>query len=1127
MSTNLSELEHLKFQSNLSVDQEHTPNLNKHLAQNPNLSATVAVTSSFFRELSKAKDCYQDFRYIDILNLQLEAFQLKYTERLERRLESKTIHVLWLVATPNSGKEFTEISDNNKSRKIREFKSKAETALWFAESYSLVPQYIKLQSCVGEAVKVDFQPTDYNKSSFQDFSYKEKQKIKDLLFILEKINVSESVYRELTLYCDGLPRNYLISQCRDDINHLYHFERTPGNIPGAYISLENEIIKYVKYQDTEETDKLQIKISGDGSRVSRISNFVEFSFSVITDCLTLSSKDQNVFCIVNCKEDYDSLKNSCKPIFEEINSLYKRGTIAVDREKNRFGNFVRIHKGEREDMTKPWDFYHGNNMNRTAQNLEEDVVRNHYGVRAQPLIRIEPEHIIIDELHLLLRICDKLLSNLIKDTKTLDDKNVIHGEKTDFLHQLVVKIRECGVSFSVWTTKGTQGEVEWSSLMGSDYKRLLENLPSKLCFLIHHDTHDLTVELWNSLLKLYRFLTLEVHQFSHIRDVFEKCKEWVRSYLNLDNIATDALVKQISSNSQTTNRANDGDITSCLKINGTNVRIQVDMKEFRIVTEIYILGKVNTTVKGFGHTIYASNSSGDPEKGTVLYRGASLPKNISTNSAFRYLTYIQPIESALVELEICEIGIVGCPSTKYGKLCEEACPEQCHGPCDLKTGRCIFGCSNGWIGEKCENVRSDKQEPNRAGAVIGGISITIILVILMFLAVIYRHKKSTRDKYSDKSKSSQKTTFNRKREPTDGDENAYAAITSDADETSPTAKSLHSRTDSNQDRSLPLPPPGESTSQPPLSRTKSDIKWTSPPPLPTGAERANWTAGNWEQPDDDHNRKIEIDMESSQLENIYDNLPRTMKTFSIRQSQLELEEELGSGQFGSVQKGYCTLKRKGRIPVAVKKLNSDDKSAEEEMLKEADVMRNLSHQRIVRMIGLCRADCIMLVLELCPCGPLNSFLAKRKEMKQSQVVQLMWQVAQGMSYLHSKNYVHRDLAARNVLLVSENSAKISDFGMSKAFNIGNDYYKAREAGKWPLKWYAPECVYFWKFDAKSDVWSYGVTLWEATSYGGKPYKTMKGNEILKFLVEDEMRLKKPDFCDEQVYEIMLECWQYE
>ncbi|VDI10084.1 spleen tyrosine kinase [Mytilus galloprovincialis] len=305
--------------------------------------------------------------------------------------------------------------------------------------------------------------------------------------------------------------------------------------------------------------------------------------------------------------------------------------------------------------------------------------------------------------------------------------------------------------------------------------------------------------------------------------------------------------------------------------------------------------------------------------------------------------------------------------------------------------------------------------------------------------------------------------------------------------TSPTGNSfpgkVPSRANSNRDRALPLLPPEENAPQPPPTRTKSGIIGRPPPPLPTGAERANWTGGNWEQP--------------------------------------------GSGQFGSVQKGYCTLKREGKIPVAVKKLKSEDKSAEQEMLKEADLMRNLTHTRIVRMIGLCRADCIMLVLELCPCGPLNSFLAKHKELKQSTVVQLMWQVAQGMAYLHSKNYVHRDLAARNVLLVSENSAKISDFGMSKALNIGNDYYKAQEAGKWPLKWYAPECVYYWKFDAKSDVWSYGVTLWEATSYGEKPYRKMKGNEILKFLVEDEKRLQKPDFCDEQVYEIMLECWQYD
>jgi hypothetical protein len=138
-------------------------------------------------------------------------------------------------------------------------------------------------------------------------------------------------------------------------------------------------------------------------------------------------------------------------------------------------------------MTKPLDFYHTRGMQRTLHNLKEDVVKNDFGVRAQPLVSIEPEHIIIDELHLLLRICDKLLRNLILDTNTLDDKNAVHGEKSGFLRQLTETIRGCGVSFYIWTKKGSQGEVDWSSLTGSDYEKLLENLPSKLCFLIHHD----------------------------------------------------------------------------------------------------------------------------------------------------------------------------------------------------------------------------------------------------------------------------------------------------------------------------------------------------------------------------------------------------------------------------------------------------------------------------------------------------------------------------------------------------------------------------------------------------------------------------------------------------------------
>ena len=100
-------------------------------------------------------------------------------------------------------------------------------------------------------------------------------------------------------------------------------------------------------------------------------------------------------------------------------------------------------------MTKPFDFYHTRGMQRTSHNLREDVVKNDFAVRAQPLVSIEPEHIIVDELHLSLRICDKLLRNLILDTKTLDDKNAVHGEKSDFLGKLTEKIRGCGVSLYI------------------------------------------------------------------------------------------------------------------------------------------------------------------------------------------------------------------------------------------------------------------------------------------------------------------------------------------------------------------------------------------------------------------------------------------------------------------------------------------------------------------------------------------------------------------------------------------------------------------------------------------------------------------------------------------------------
>ncbi|VDI44159.1 receptor-type tyrosine-protein phosphatase T [Mytilus galloprovincialis] len=166
-------------------------------------------------------------------------------------------------------------------------------------------------------------------------------------------------------------------------------------------------------------------------------------------------------------------------------------------------------------------------------------------------------------------------------------------------------------------------------------------------------------------------------------------------------MASDSLVWQFPSGSEEAGLAKDGKKSTCSKTKGPTVQFQVDIMEESIVTGLILTFGVGTTSGGH-HTVYASNTSNNWTSGTVLYNSTNLPVDVSFSAVFRYLTYVPPVQGGFSELEICEIGILGCPSTKYGQLCNISCPANCHGPCDLNIGSCSYGCIAGWRSNLCD-----------------------------------------------------------------------------------------------------------------------------------------------------------------------------------------------------------------------------------------------------------------------------------------------------------------------------------------------------------------------------------------------------------------------------------------
>ncbi|KAM3603036.1 uncharacterized protein V6R79_015519 [Siganus canaliculatus] len=244
-------------------------------------------------------------------------------------------------------------------------------------------------------------------------------------------------------------------------------------------------------------------------------------------------------------------------------------------------------------------------------------------------------------------------------------------------------------------------------------------------------------------------------------------------------------------------------------------------------------------------------------------------------------------------------------------------------------------------------------------------------------------------------------------------------------------------------------------------------------------------------------------------------------------SCIKIERVIGAGEFGEVCSGRLKLPGKRDVSVAIKTLKVGyTEKQRRDFLCEASIMGQFDHPNVVHLEGVVtRGKPVMIVIEYMENGSLDAFL--RKHDGQFTVIQLVGMlrgIAAGMRYLADMGYVHRDLAARNILVNSNLVCKVSDFGLSRVIDDDPEAVYTTTGGKIPVRWTAPEAIQYRKFTSASDVWSYGIVMWEVMSYGERPYWDMSNQDVIK-AIEEGYRLPAPMDCPPGLHQLMLDCWQ--
>jgi len=270
------------------------------------------------------------------------------------------------------------------------------------------------------------------------------------------------------------------------------------------------------------------------------------------------------------------------------------------------------------------------------------------------------------------------------------------------------------------------------------------------------------------------------------------------------------------------------------------------------------------------------------------------------------------------------------------------------------------------------------------------------------------------------------------------------------------------------------------------------------------------------------------------------------KKWEFPRCNLIWEKTIGEGEFGKVMsaKAIDRSLTKGHKRVAVKMVKTNGSREEiHDLLAEFNVLKDLRHPNVIGVMGVCTSSGgpVCIIMEHAEHGSLRDYLRKSRGifrntedtsyqskvefLQPSDILSFAWQIAKGMEYLSSTKLVHRDLAARNVLVCDKLICKISDFGLTRDVYLDDTYWK-KSNGRIPVKWLSPESLRDHLYTTKSDVWSYGILLWELVTLGSSPYPGIQPEKLLNILTMG-YRMQKPVNCSDELYSLMSQSWMYD